>query len=60
MILLICGIWKNGTDEHICKAEIGTQMQVTYGHQWEKWGWDELGDEYRHTYTTHTVHKIDN
>ena len=22
----ICGIWKNGTDETICKAEINTQM----------------------------------
>ena len=22
----ICGIWKNGTDEPVCKAEIGTQM----------------------------------
>ena len=44
IILLICGIQKNGTEELICKAEIETQMQRTYGHQWEKWGWDELGD----------------
>ena len=44
IILLICGIQKNGTEELICKAGIETQMQRTYGHQWEKWGWDELGD----------------
>ena len=26
ILTLICGIWKNGTDEPICKAEIETQM----------------------------------
>ena len=25
----ICGIWKNGTDELVCRAEIETQMQRT-------------------------------
>ena len=26
ILMHICGIWKNGTDEPICKAEIETQM----------------------------------
>ena len=26
ILTLICGIWENGTDEPICKAEIETQM----------------------------------
>ena len=26
ILTLICGIWKNCTDEPICKAEIETQM----------------------------------
>ena len=42
----ICGIWENGTDELVCKAEIETQMQRT--NVWlprgESVGWDELGD----------------
>ena len=29
IILLICGIQKNGTGELICKAEIESQMQKT-------------------------------
>ena len=28
-MLLICGIYKYGTDELICKTEIKTQMQKT-------------------------------
>ena len=35
---------ENGTDELICKAEIETQMQRTYGYQGGKGGWNELGD----------------
>ena len=41
----ICGIYKNGTDEHICRAGIETQMQRT--DVWTRGGrggWDELGD----------------
>ena len=41
ILMHICGIQKNGTDDLICKAETETQMQRTmYGH---KVGWDELG-----------------
>ena len=29
MLMNICGIQKNGTDEPVCKAEIETQMQRT-------------------------------
>jgi len=41
-------IWKNGTDEPICKAEIETQRtnKQMYGYQMGKGGgWDELGDK---------------
>ena len=48
----IYGIYKNGTDEPVCRAEIETQMQRT--NVWTPrgesgggvWGWwcDELGD----------------
>ena len=45
----VCGIQKNGTDEPICKAEIETQIQRTYGHQaggsaQGTGEWDKLGD----------------
>ena len=50
ILMHICGIQKNGTDELICKAERETQMQRTNvwtpsgesGGGW--WWWDELGD----------------
>ena len=46
ILIHICGIQKNGTDELICKAEIELQMQRT--NLWlprgETGGWDELGD----------------
>ena len=32
----ICGIWKNGTDESICKAGIETQTYST--DMWTRWG----------------------
>ena len=35
----ICGVQKNGTDDHICKAERETQTQTTkYGYQGERGG----------------------
>ena len=42
----ICEIWKNGTDEPICKAEIDTQTQRTniWTRRGESGTWDELGD----------------
>ena len=42
----ICGIYKNGTDELVCKAEMRHRCrEQTYGHQGEEeGGWDELGD----------------
>ena len=43
MLMHTCGIWKNGTDDVIYKAEIEIQMEgTTYGHQGG--GWAELGD----------------
>ena len=47
ILMHICGIQKNGTDEPDCKAEIETQMQRT--NVWTPMGksgggWDELGD----------------
>ena len=48
ILVHICGIQKNGTDEPVCKAEIETQMQRT--NVWtprgesRDGGWDELGD----------------
>ena len=46
----ICGIYKNGTDELICKTEIETQMQRTnYEYQRRKWGgmnWETGTDMY--------------
>ena len=45
ILMHICALQKNGTDELICKAEIATQMQRT--NVWTKKGkgvWDDLGD----------------
>ena len=53
LISLVCGIWKNGTDELICKAEIESQIQRT--NLWTPKGQEqgeELGDWDRHVYTT--------
>ena len=50
ILMHICGIQKNGTDEPVCKAEIETQMQRTNiwtprGESGGVGGWgDELGD----------------
>ena len=41
IILLTCGIQKNGTDELICKAEIESQMQRT--NLWLPSGEGEVG-----------------
>ena len=44
ILMHICGMQKNGTDEPTCKAEMQTQMQRT--NVWTprgKGGWDELG-----------------
>ena len=39
ILMHICGIQKNGTDEPVCKAEIETQMQRTKSmDKWGKWG----------------------
>ena len=59
IMLLICGIQKNGTDELICKAEIETQVQRT--NLWTPRGagwWNELGYWDLHIYTI--MYKIDN
>ena len=45
LILLICGTWKNGTGELICKTEIESQMERTNLHyQGGKERWGESGD----------------
>ena len=46
IILLACGIQKNGTDELICKAEIvtGVENKLTVTKQ-GMGGQDELGDQ---------------
>ena len=46
ILMHICGIQKNGTDEPVCKAEIEIQMQRTnvWTPRGENGGWDELGD----------------
>ena len=52
---------RNGTDEPVYKVEIETQMQRT--NVWiprGKGGWEELGDQDSHIYTTDTMYKIDN
>ena len=57
MLMHTCGIWKNGTDDVIYKAEIEIQMEgTTYGHQGG--GWAELGDGDWRIYTTR--YKTDN
>ena len=61
MILLICGIQKNGTNELIYKTEIESQMQKT--NLWlpggkPGMGRDKLGDWDGHIHTT--LYKIDN
>ena len=40
MLILIYGVYKNGTDEPICRAEIETQTR----EQWGRRGWDESGE----------------
>ena len=37
------GIYKNGTDEPICKAERDTHREEMYRYQGGIRGWDELG-----------------
>ena len=51
ILMHICGIQRNGTDEPVCRAEIETQMQRTNvwtprGERGQGWWWwsDELGD----------------
>ena len=46
ILMHICGIQKNGTDEPICRADIETQTQrLDMWTQGEREGWDELGDQ---------------
>ena len=59
MFSLICGIYKYGTDELICKTEIESQMQKTNLQLPEdKEGRGKLGDWSWHIYIT--IYKIDN
>ena len=45
ILMKICGIQKNGTNELMCKAEKETQTQKQmYGHQGGKCEWGDLGD----------------
>ena len=36
------GIWKNGTDEPICRAGIEVQTENRFGHSWGRRRQDEL------------------
>ena len=42
ILMNIYGIYKNGTDEHICKEEIGTQTYRTKVWAPREERWDEL------------------
>ena len=46
VLMPICGIQKNDTDDHICKAEIETQTQRTnvWTPKGKQGGLEELGD----------------
>ena len=48
---------ENGTDEPICKAEIGIDIENKHRHQGEKGRCDELGDWDWHKYTA--MHKTE-
>ena len=51
ILMHVCGIQKNGTEEPVCKAEIDTDVENIHmdtkggkqGWGWV-WWWDELGD----------------
>ena len=56
-ISLICGILKNGTNEHIYKTEIESQLQkTTYDYQVGKMNWETGIDIYTLLY----IRKITN
>ena len=44
VISCTCGVYKNGTDELICKAESHRYREPTHGYQAGKEEGDELGD----------------
>ena len=44
LLVYVCGIQKNGTDEPICRAGIEKQTQRADVWTWGDGGWDELGD----------------
>ena len=45
ILMKVCGIQKNGTNEPMCKPEKETQTQKQlYGHQGGKCEWGDLGD----------------
>ena len=39
ILMHIYGIYKDGTDEPVCRAAVETHC----GHNWGRRGWDELG-----------------
>ena len=67
ILMHICGIQKNGTDEPFCKAEIEKQMQRTnvWTPRVESWGWVGGGGEMNwefgiHIYTLICIKQITN
>ena len=53
ILMHICGIQKNGTDEPICREEIDMQMQkMDVWIRGERGRWDELGDQDWHIHST--------
>ena len=51
IILFICGIQENGTDELTGKAETDTDIATKHMNANGGWGWDEWGDWDLHIYT---------
>ena len=51
VLMHICGIWKDGTGEPICRAGIETQTENRHVHTVGERTWDKLGEQHWHTYT---------
>ena len=61
MILLICGMQKNGTNEIIYKTEFTDIENKTHSYQGGQGGWETLGDgtDMQYIVTMDTLYKTD-
>ena len=59
-LMHICGIQKNGIDDHTCKAEIETEVENKCMDTKGERRWEELGGWDQHTYTIVTMCKREN